>query len=140
VDHIFVGGALGVNFLAAAGHDVGGSARFVDMALQPVLKDLLNKAQRSPTNLLLPVDLIIGEACVTRDGVEPPPKPPGQEQEEEEDEEDEEEGLLSRTQSVAQTAVDEEEEDVDPAAGFDYDYEVRGREGGLEEGGDGVEG
>lgn len=111
VNTLIIGGSLGINFLYASGVEVGMSSRVVDKAILPVLKKLLNKMQRRDLQVILPVDFYAGEVGVTKWGQE---KLPGDEYEEEEG---------------AGESVDEEQqqpqEEVDPAAGFDYDYEVR---------------
>lgn len=111
----------------------------MDHALQPAIKDLLNKAQRSPTQIVLPRDFVAGPAAVTvKGGVEPPPSQEQDDDEDDEDDEDEDEdededggmsqggltGAASAGQSTALPGEEEEEDEEDPAAGMEYDYEV----------------
>ncbi len=111
---LIIGGSLGINFLYASGVDVGMSSRVVDKAILPILRKLLNKMQRRDIEVILPNDFYAGEAGVTRRGQEKLP---------EDDDEEEEDGADENVENQQQQA-----EEVDPAAGFDYDYEV-GREG-----------
>jgi hypothetical protein len=121
VDYLFVGGALAVQFLAASGIGVGGSS-LLDDACMPIVKHLLRKASRSKVTLVLPVDVVVGEVLASKHGCQLAVE---ETDEADEDEDDSEplEGQSGRTDGASLSA--DPPEANDPAAGYDYDFEVK---------------
>ena len=59
VDSLIIGGAMANTFLLAKGFDVGKS--LVEEDLVNTAKDIIEKAEQSKTNLLLPIDVVAAE-------------------------------------------------------------------------------
>ncbi len=59
VDSLIIGGAMANTFLLAKGFDVGKS--LVEKDLVDTAKDIIEKAEQSKTNLLLPIDVVVAE-------------------------------------------------------------------------------
>lgn len=112
---------------------VGAAERLVDKGLVPIVKELLNKAQRSPVKLILPIDAVMGDAGVTKTTVEEPKSEEDEDEDEDESESNEVEGENIDENgndkdggevAEASQGVISSQEDEDPAGGFDYDYQV----------------
>ncbi|HAQ50480.1 MAG TPA: phosphoglycerate kinase [Gammaproteobacteria bacterium] len=60
VDQLIVGGGIANTFIAASGHDVGGS--LYEEALLPTCQTLTEQAQRQGGEIPIPVDVVCGDA------------------------------------------------------------------------------
>jgi phosphoglycerate kinase len=60
VNALLVGGAMANTFLAAQGHDMGAS--LVEGDRMPLARELLRKAEQQGVEVLLPVDVVVGDS------------------------------------------------------------------------------
>jgi phosphoglycerate kinase len=66
VNALLIGGAMANTFLAAQGHDMGAS--LVEGDRMPLARDLLRKAEQAGVEVLLPVDVVVGDSVEATEG------------------------------------------------------------------------